>query len=156
MQMKRFLFAGGLALSLGLSAQAESAKPAEQPPPADFHVAVSGKDSAPGTRAKPFATIQRARDAVRGRSKSTDIKPGSSDLNSVPITVAVDQPIRAWKNPGDVELIYLNNNDASRKRVGAIEETAQTLTLPPAHQWPWAISAQAPGFPGAAMACCLV
>ncbi len=30
-----------------------------------FHVAPSGSDSAPGTRAKPFATLARARDAVR-------------------------------------------------------------------------------------------
>lgn len=31
----------------------------------DFHVADYGSDSNPGTRAKPFATLERARDAVR-------------------------------------------------------------------------------------------
>jgi len=52
----------GLAVSLGLSAFAAQ-------PPADFHVAVSGKDSNPGTAQKPFATLQRAREAVRGKIK---------------------------------------------------------------------------------------
>ena len=37
--------------------------------PADFHVAVSGKDTNPGTAAAPFATLARARDAVRGKIK---------------------------------------------------------------------------------------
>jgi len=34
---------------------------------ADFHVATDGNDANPGTRAAPFATLDRARDAVRGR-----------------------------------------------------------------------------------------
>src|SRR5687767_1230966 len=32
---------------------------------ADFHVAPTGDDAAPGTIARPFATLGRARDAVR-------------------------------------------------------------------------------------------
>jgi len=32
---------------------------------ADFYVSTSGNDANPGTKAKPFATLQRARDAVR-------------------------------------------------------------------------------------------
>jgi hypothetical protein len=32
---------------------------------ADFHVSPSGSDANPGTRSKPFATLERARDAVR-------------------------------------------------------------------------------------------
>lgn len=50
--------------------------------------------------------------------------------------VRVDHPIQAWKNIADVELIYLNNNDGSRKRAGAVNETEQTCTLPAPHQWP--------------------
>ena len=50
--------------------------------------------------------------------------------------VGVDHPIQAWKNIADVELVYLNNNDGSRKRVGAVDATAQTCILPPPHQWP--------------------
>lgn len=34
-------------------------------PGADFHVAPQGNDADPGTSAKPFATVARARDAVR-------------------------------------------------------------------------------------------
>ncbi|MCX6996343.1 MAG: hypothetical protein NTV49_04495, partial [Kiritimatiellaeota bacterium] len=32
---------------------------------AELHVAVTGKDSNPGTQAAPFATIEKARDAIR-------------------------------------------------------------------------------------------
>ena len=35
--------------------------------PADFHVATNGADDNPGTAAKPFATLGRARDAVRAK-----------------------------------------------------------------------------------------
>ncbi len=37
---------------------------------ADFWVAPNGDDAAPGTKARPFATIERARDAVRGLRKA--------------------------------------------------------------------------------------
>jgi hypothetical protein len=33
--------------------------------PAEFHVATTGKDENPGTTARPFATLERARDAIR-------------------------------------------------------------------------------------------
>ena len=39
-------------------------------PPADFHVAMTGKDTNPGTADKPFATIAQARDAVRAIIKA--------------------------------------------------------------------------------------
>ncbi|MFZ4398036.1 MAG: hypothetical protein ACOYOU_20680 [Kiritimatiellia bacterium] len=61
--MKRFILASGLVVSLGFLAYAAQ-------PPADFYVAVSGKDSNPGTAAAPFATVASARDAVRGRIKA--------------------------------------------------------------------------------------
>jgi hypothetical protein len=39
-------------------------------PPADFHVAVTGSDENPGTADRPFATLARARDAVRERIRA--------------------------------------------------------------------------------------
>jgi len=39
---------------------------AEQPPVANFYVSPEGDDRRPGTQAQPFATLARARDAVRG------------------------------------------------------------------------------------------
>ena len=48
---KRFAF---LAIAAALTASA-----------ADFHVAPNGDDANPGTAAKPFASLTRARDAVR-------------------------------------------------------------------------------------------
>lgn len=57
-----------------------------------------------------------------------------------PITVKLGgykQPFRiqAYKNPGDVELVYINNNDEGRTRIGTIDEAAQTFTLAPPHRW---------------------
>ena len=33
--------------------------------PTEFHVATTGNDENPGTAVKPFATLERARDAIR-------------------------------------------------------------------------------------------
>ncbi|HUS92668.1 MAG TPA: right-handed parallel beta-helix repeat-containing protein [Phycisphaerae bacterium] len=52
------------ALVLLLGAMAACAAPGA-PASADFHVSTSGDDAGPGTRDKPFATLARARDAVR-------------------------------------------------------------------------------------------
>lgn len=42
---------------------------------AEFHVATNGSDTNPGTRAKPFATLERARDAMRTRKASQGAFP---------------------------------------------------------------------------------
>ena len=44
---------------------------------ADFHVAPRGSDANPGTEAQPFATLQRARDAVRATRAARSAGPGS-------------------------------------------------------------------------------
>jgi hypothetical protein len=88
------------------------------------------------------------RRAVRARTPNVDdptswwkirtstIKPHPQNDNATPVTLSVDHPIKAWTNNSDLEFIYLNNNDASRKRVGEINEKDQTFTLCPPHQWP--------------------
>ena len=45
-------------------------------------------------------------------------KPPARD---VAITLSVDHPIKAWKNASDVELVFLDNNDGGRRRLGSIE-----------------------------------
>jgi len=51
-----------------------SASVASQPAlAADFYVAPDGRDNGPGTIGQPFATLARARDAVRGVAKDRDI-----------------------------------------------------------------------------------
>ena len=40
----------------------------------DFYVAPNGNDAKPGTQAKPFATIERARDAIRDLKKTGPLK----------------------------------------------------------------------------------
>lgn len=53
----RLIPLGSLVLGLFLGASSSSA--------ADFHVAPTGSDANPGTKRKPFASLARARDAVR-------------------------------------------------------------------------------------------
>ena len=48
---------------------------------ADFYVATDGDDANPGTKAKPFATLERARDAVR-QAIIQNPKPSPRDLRS--------------------------------------------------------------------------
>ncbi len=211
-------------------------------PPADFYVALDGKDTNPGTASLPFATLARARDEVRkkvaagltnpvvvlirggtypqtgtlafgpddsgteknsityvsypgervvlsGGRKIAGWKKGEGDIfraelpevkngkwqfrqlfvngqralrartpnpddpvpwwklrtstctidalppDDAPITASVTGPIKAYKNPGDVELVYIENNAGSRKFLGTVNETAQTFTLSPPHRW---------------------
>ena len=60
----------------------------------------------------------------------------NSDANDATVTLGVDHPIQAWKNISDVELIWINNNDGTRKRLGHVNEADNTFTLPPPHMWP--------------------
>ena len=41
---------------------------------ADFHIAPHGHDANPGTQAKPFATLERARDAIRELKKTGPLR----------------------------------------------------------------------------------
>jgi hypothetical protein len=60
----------GVVLAGLLAVAACDAAAAENQAPADFYVAVSGKDSNPGTKKEPFATLAKAREAVRGKIKA--------------------------------------------------------------------------------------
>ena len=53
---------------------------------ADFHVAPGGADSSPGTASKPFATLERARDAVRTLKSKGPLPKG---------------PLTVWIHGGD-------------------------------------------------------
>ncbi len=78
----------------------------------------------------------------------------NSDANDATLTLGVDHPLPAWKNPADVEVIWLNNNDGSRKRLGRINPADNTFTLPPPHMWPHALPFEYNiGFPSGAYAC---
>ncbi|MBN1341239.1 MAG: right-handed parallel beta-helix repeat-containing protein [Phycisphaerae bacterium] len=81
-------------------------------------------------------------------------RPDNSDANGATITLGVDHPIGAWKNVSDVEVIWLNNNDASRKRLGSVRQGDNTFTLPPPHQWPHGLPVEYNiGFPSKGFPC---
>jgi hypothetical protein len=50
------------------------------PTPASFHVAPGGDDSNPGTAEKPFASIERARDAARAMKAATGLPEGGIEI----------------------------------------------------------------------------
>ena len=81
---------------------------------------------------KPYCTIQQS-SLVPYLANGL---PKSRDVFFKEITVKVDRPIRAWKNVSDVEFVWWNNNDGSRKRLDSVNEQDQTFTIPPPHQWP--------------------
>lgn len=234
---------GTAASGLALAAHGSAADvPAVKQGSADFHVAVIGKDSNPGTAAAPFATLQRAREAVRGKIKkglnkdilvevrggtyrvtealtfgpedsgtekhsityaaapgvkvvlsggrkitgwkkgtnaiwtveipeakggkwyfrqlfvngdravrarspnagdtapwwnirASTIKRDTYPVEDAPITLSVSGPVKAYRNLGDVELVYISNNNNARKFLGAVDEQAQTLTFNGPHHW---------------------
>ena len=47
---------------------------------AAFHVSPTGRDANPGTAAAPFATLSRARDAIRALKKATPALPGGATV----------------------------------------------------------------------------
>ena len=106
------------------------------------------------------------RRAVRARTPNADEQMPwwrirSSDAKyedtATPVTLSVTGQIKAYQNPGDVELVYINNNDGGRKRWGSVAEAEQKFTLAPPHRWnpkcfkfDWNLS-----FPSAGQACYL-
>jgi len=63
----------GLALASSCAAFKETVMP---PAALTLHVAPDGSDDNPGTPAKPFATLERARDAIRGLKKAGKLPRG--------------------------------------------------------------------------------
>ena len=78
----------------------------------------------------------------------------NSEANDATIVLGVDHRIAAWKNISDVEAVWINNNDGSRKCLGGVNETENTFTLPPPHMWPHGMSHEYNiGFPSGPFAC---
>lgn len=85
--------------------------------------------------------------ATRARTPNTDdktpwwiIKGSTLNLDDVqdenqPFDVRLNNPIRSYENPGDVELICIYNNEGGRKRLQAVNQKHQSLTVAPPHRW---------------------
>ena len=88
----------------------------------------------------------RARTPIAGNGQSAwkirSAKITGTGVDSS-ITVSLDHPIKAWTNPSDIEMVWLYNNDCSRKNLTSIDSDKQTITLgPPVLQIPPSL----PGF----------
>ena len=103
-----------------------------------------------------FVNGQRA---TRARTPNPEewwkLRPGSKDTaNAATVTLGVDHPIKAWRNVSDVEVVWINNNDGTRKRLGSVNEAENTFTLPPPHMWPHGFAHEYNiSFPSGAYAC---
>ncbi len=99
------------------------------------------------------------RRAVRARSPNGPqwwkLQPrNNSEADDATIVLGVDHRIAAWKNISDVEAVWINNNDGSRKRLGGVNEAENTFTLPPPHMWPHGMPGEYNiSFPKGAYAC---
>jgi hypothetical protein len=227
-----------------------AATPQPPTPQADFWVAPDGKDSNPGTAGAPFATLARARDAVRkiiaakltkdirvlirgGTYSQTDTllfgpQDSGTEKHSItysacagekvvmsggrritgwkkrggeiwtaeipevragkwhfrqlfvngkrtvrartpnvsdktpwwiikastaerPFTVSVNGLLQAYRNPGDVELVCIYNNEGSRERLESVDAKRQVFTLAPPKPNPkcfgadWSLGTPQPG-----------
>jgi len=78
MKTRRLMLTGSSALILALAAGSCSKMKEWTMPPKGkvFHVATDGSDENPGTRAKPFATLERARDAIRALKRKGGLPEG--------------------------------------------------------------------------------
>ena len=61
---------------------------------ADFYVATDGRDTNPGTKAKPFATLEKARDAVRALKKAGGLPKGGARVLIRGGRYFLSQPLR--------------------------------------------------------------
>jgi len=110
---------------------------------ADFFVSPSGSDADPGSRARPFATVERARDAVRALKGEGDLPKGGLTVwlrggdylrtNAFELTVAdsgsPDVPI-TWRAYGDERVRLLGGRVARDFR--RVEDPEVLARLDPA------------------------
>jgi hypothetical protein len=52
-----------------------------------------------------------------------------------PVVITVSGPVADYRNPEDVELVYVVNNDGGRKRLQSVDAQARTLTLALPNRW---------------------
>jgi hypothetical protein len=79
----------------------------------------------------------RARMPNQGWCDGRPVQPIQQDRPQDPVVIRIklEGGIAAWRNPGDIELAYIRNNDGGRKVLQSIDAAAQTITLRPPHRW---------------------
>ncbi len=79
----------------------------------------------------PWWHIRTSSVAAVNYDPATNVPPPED----VEITVALTGRVQAYRNLRDVELVYIANNNNSRKPLGWVDEKEQVLTLSPPHHW---------------------
>jgi hypothetical protein len=106
---------------------------------AEFHVAPNGSDANPGTMAKPFATVERARDAMRGQGGGEVVVHGGTYVlqNTIELTPldsgAKGRPVRYRAAEGETPVFT-----SARAITGWKKYTEANLVVPESakgHLW---------------------
>jgi len=79
----------------------------------------------------------RARTPNQGWCDGRPVKPVDQNKPQEPVVIRIKVAggVAAWRNPEDIELAYIRNNDGGRKALESIDAAAQTVTLRPPHRW---------------------
>ncbi len=90
---------------------------------ADFHVSTRGRDNNPGTRDKPFASIERARDGVRALKKETGLPAGGVTVRIEGGDYAMSGPIEFSSEDSGTEKspITYRGRDGEEVRIVGIQ-----------------------------------
>jgi len=70
---------------------------------ADFYIAPNGSDSNPGTKSKPFSTLERARDAVRALKQAVGLPEGGINVWILGGTYPIEKTFRLTAEDGGTE-----------------------------------------------------
>lgn len=113
---------------------------AEGPGPRTFYVAVDGNDRNPGTREQPFATLERARTAVRGLKKAqqpvTVVLRGGTYHLAAPLVLqpedsgTADAPVVFAAEPGEKALLSGGRRITGWKQTTVGGKSLWTAELP--------------------------
>lgn len=88
-----------------------------------------------GTRAVRARTPNADDSDCWWRIESSSATRENPPAENEPIILKVSRHLTAYSNPSDIELVYMENNECGWKRLGSIDEAAQTLTLATPNRW---------------------
>ena len=110
-----------IVLSVTVLVMAGASAMAAAEPVLNLHVAPDGDDAASGTRAQPFATLERARDEIRSIMQADGLPEGGAVVELAGGNYELDQPFELGADdsgaPG-APIVYRGKKGADVRLVG--------------------------------------
>ncbi len=88
-----------------------------------------------GARATRARTPNAGRQGSWWKIASSTVSKDTPPPEDTAIKVKLSGAVSEWSNVSDIELVYMQNNESARKRIGAIDKISQTLTLSLPNRW---------------------